>query len=162
MASVKNNSVNGVSYFLNRPPNTYDLKQDFTLSDGGLIKLSYKFQKETSSPLPNDMLFLFTGILGSDQSLYIANIIEEASKRNYDICVVSFRGMSGAPIVTPKLYNSLSFHDIHEPMQYVIKEFCAHKNQRAYGLGCSLGAKILANYLGEYEDSAVLDGGVCL
>mmetsp|Transcript_2075 Transcript_2075/g.3667 ORF Transcript_2075/g.3667 Transcript_2075/m.3667 type:complete len:144 (+) Transcript_2075:1392-1823(+) len=76
--------------------------------------------------------------------------------------MVSYRGQSGLPLHTPKLYNALSIDDIGEPIDYVFDKYCAPKNQRAFAMGCSMGANILSNYLGIKGEETKLSGGVCV
>jgi predicted alpha/beta-fold hydrolase len=61
--------------------------------------------------------------------------------------------------VTPKLYNALSVEDFREPMQYVMDKYVKGK---AYAVGCSMGANVLANYLGMYPNEGILSGAVCI
>lgn len=106
------------------------------------------------------MLFLFSGQVGCNQSMYLKNLIQDAYANRFNICMVSFRGQSeGGKLVTPKLYNALSVEDIREPMFYVKEKYLKGK---AYACGCSMGANILANYLGMYPDEGILSGAVCI
>lgn len=68
LSEIKDEYIN-----LRNPENNleYDLKEEFTLSDGGRIMLSFKIQADPESVcettgLPNDMLFLMTGVFGND------------------------------------------------------------------------------------------------
>ena len=63
----------------------------FTFKDGGETKICYKVDKKMRNN--RDWLFLFSGQVGSDQSIYLKNIMKEAyEKRGYNICMISWRG----------------------------------------------------------------------
>jgi len=138
----------------------YDENELFTFEDGGKTLISYKFDKCTDEK--RDLLFFFSGQVGSNQSIYLKNIMKEAyDNRGYDVCMISFRGQSGTKLVTPQLYNALSVDDIREPMEHVLRTRCLN-GTKAYAIGVSMGANILANYLGIYADNCVLSGAICI
>ena len=62
--------------------------------------------------------------------------------------MINFRGLNGIELKTPKLYNSIAVDDILEPMTYVFDKYCRDQNRKAFAVGCSMGANILANLLG--------------
>lgn len=145
----------------------YDDEELLKLDDGGEVLVNYKFQKDkvTGQRRESDVLFLFTGQVGSNQSLYIKNIINEAfEKRGYDIVVVSWRGQSGTKLATPKLYNAFSIDDVREPIRKVMSKFNMDRNskRKAYAIGCSMGAMILANALGVDQEDSPLEAAVCV
>lgn len=78
--------------------------------------------------------------------------------------VVSWRGQSGSKLVTPKLYNAFSVSDVREPILKVCQKLgITHNSERkAYAIGCSMGAMILANALGVDGDDSILSGAVCV
>jgi predicted alpha/beta-fold hydrolase len=107
----------------------YHHRHVFTLSDGGTVMVSLKIQDSAKiQDAPNDMLFIFPGVEGCDQSIYVHNFIEEAfNNRNYDVCVIGYRGTSGLKLTTPKVFNALCIEDIREPMEWVIHNYCSKK-----------------------------------
>lgn len=110
------------------------------------------------------MLFVITGVASDNQAEDVHSIITEAFERRqaFNICMISWRGYSGAKIVTPKVHNALSVDDIREPMMAVYERYCKPTSQRAYAIGCSMGANVLSNTLGFDEDSSLLSGAVCI
>ena len=127
----------------------YTKEEVFTFKDGGQTKICYKMDTDTNNS--KDWLFLFSGQGGTDQSLYIKNIMKEAyEKRGYNVCMISWRGQSGVPLKTPQLYNAFSVDDVREPMQYVHEKYIKGRgdNVKVFAIGCSMGAMVLANALG--------------
>lgn len=92
----------------------YDKRELFDLSDGGQIYLDYKLAPGPPKP----MLFVITGVASDNQAEDVHSIIAEAFERRqaFNICMISWRGYSGAKLVTPRVHNALSMDDIREPM----------------------------------------------
>ncbi len=76
--------------------------------------------------------------------------------------MISFRGQSGAELITPMMHNALSVNDIKEPMEYVYKKLSKDRNIKAFALGCSMGANILSNLLGIDKEDSILSAAVCV
>ena len=76
--------------------------------------------------------------------------------------MISWRGYSGADLVTPRVHNALAVDDIGEPIEHVFEKYCAPTGQRAYAIGCSLGAAVLSNMLGFDGNDSKLSGAVCV
>lgn len=72
------------------------------------------------------MLFVFAGQAGENQEQYIQSICSEAFevRQAFNICFVSWRGMSGLKLVTPKIHNAMAVEDEREPIQYVYEKYC--------------------------------------
>lgn len=43
--------------------------------------------------------------------------------------MISFRGMSGAKLVSPMIHNAMAINDIKEPMNYVHNKYCKPFNK---------------------------------
>lgn len=137
----------------------YDKRELFVLPDGGQIYLDFKLAKD-----PRPMLFVISGVCSDNQAEDVHSIIREAydSRQAYNICMISWRGYSGAKLVTPKVHNALAVDDIREPMRHVFNKYCKPSGQRAYAIGCSMGATVLANELGFSGNKSLLSGAVCI
>lgn len=75
-------------------------------------------------------------------------MVKDASQRGYDVVVINYRGLAGAKLVTPKLYQGASIDDIIEPIKHIQKKYKA----KYFAIGCSMGGNILANALGSTEN----------
>lgn len=60
------------------------------------------------------------------------------------------------------LHNAMSVNDLREPMQHVYNKYCKGTGRRAFAIGCSMGAIVLANSLGVDGENSVLSGAVCV
>ena len=75
----------------------------------------------------------------------------------YDVVVINYRGLAGIELATSKVYCSYAYMDIVEPMEYVYNKYCLNPKKKAYAIGCSMGANILANLLGHLGQNCILD-----
>lgn len=56
----------------------------------------------------------------------------------------------------------LAVDDIREPMEHVFEKYCKPDGQKAYAVGCSLGAGVLTNCLGFDGGNSILSGAACV
>ena len=92
-------------------------------------------------------------------------MVTDASKRGYDICVVNYRGLAGAKLVTPKVYTPMSYQDIEEPIKYVISKYGTDSDgsrSQIFAVGISMGANLLGFTLANNSYENFLDASVCL
>ena len=76
----------------------------------------------------------------------------------YNAVVVNHRGgYPGLKITSPKLYWAASSWDYKEAVDHIKAK---HPDLHIYGVGFSLGANILAKYLGEESDESVVEAAV--
>jgi len=71
-----------------------------------------------------------------------------AESRGFEVVVINYRGLNGVELATPKLYNSMAYKDIQEPMKHIYDKYCKDFNRQVFGIGCSMGGNILGNMLG--------------
>ena len=61
---------------------------------------------------------------------------------------------------TAKIHNMMAVSDAREPIQYIYEKYVQQTGQRAYSIGCSMGANITTNMLGVDGDASILSGAV--
>jgi predicted alpha/beta-fold hydrolase len=76
-------------------------------------------------------------------------------ENGYDIIVINYRGLAGAPLDTPQLFCSYSHEDMLEPIKFYSQKYC--QNRKVFAVGCSMGANILANLIGNEGDDCMLE-----
>mmetsp|Transcript_14804 Transcript_14804/g.48502 ORF Transcript_14804/g.48502 Transcript_14804/m.48502 type:complete len:516 (-) Transcript_14804:72-1619(-) len=113
-------------------------------------------------PLPEDapLMVALSGIGGGSQDSYIKYFLGAARKLGYRGVVFNSRGCASGPVTTPQLY-SASFTDDVRAIMRMLRERHGHERQ-IFAIGWSLGANILANYLGEDGEEAPLDAAAVL
>ena len=107
-----------------------------------------------SDTKPRPKLFVVPGLASTSQSCYIRQIVDRAVKDGYDIIVINYRGLAGAELKTPTLFCSDSMDDFLEPMKFYHQMFGKRKMM---AVGCSMGAGILANILGNEGENCFLE-----
>lgn len=87
----------------------YDKQETFRFADGGHIFIHFKgksFIEETRSSNLRPLLFIVPGLTSHYQHQYVRRSVDTAYKRGYDVVVINYRGLAGARLTSPKLYQS--------------------------------------------------------
>jgi len=94
------------------------------------------------------MLVCLHGLSGGSYELYLRAVLAPlvTEEGGWEACVVNSRGCAKSKITTPILFNARSTWDLRQTVQWLRETF---PNRPLYGVGFSLGANILTNYLGE-------------
>jgi len=137
----------------------------YTDSDTNLPpRTTYYNETELANIGSNDskpMIVALHGLSGGSYELYLrvvlAPLITEQS--GFEACVVNSRGCANSNITTPVLFNARATWDVRQTVKWLRKTF---PNRPLYGIGFSLGANILTNYLGEEGSSCEFKAAVAL
>ncbi|KAF2206990.1 hypothetical protein CERZMDRAFT_52013 [Cercospora zeae-maydis SCOH1-5] len=132
------------------------------------------FTDEEFDSLPSDdskpLLITLHGLSGGSYETYLRHVLEPLVKAtaegekaggisggNWEALVVNSRGCAGSKITTSILYNARATWDVRQIVKWARKTW---PNRPLYGIGYSLGANILTNYLGEEGDKCLLHAAV--
>ncbi|KAI1867868.1 uncharacterized protein JN550_006675 [Neoarthrinium moseri] len=120
------------------------------------------FSEEELAGLGSDderpMLVVLHGLSGGSHEVYLRHAIApllESGK--WEACVVNSRGCAKSKITTGILYNARATWDTRQVVKWLRKTY---PNRPLFGLGFSLGACILTNYLGEEGSNCQLKAAV--
>lgn len=116
-----------------------------------------KAYERTYSENDKPLLVLLHGLSGGSHESYIRAVVESISKDKqhpFDCVVLNSRGCARTPITTPQLFCAIWTEDIRRFVRILHKE---QPGRRLYLVGFSLGASILANYLGQQGDLSIAD-----
>lgn len=101
------------------------------------------------------MLFL-PGLSGDHRNLYCTSMANSAIEHGYDFVIMNYRGMDNVALTTPVIHNAGNTNDTRDVVDYLFKEHCCTEDgkqfRQLFGVGLSLGATILANYVAEAGD----------
>ncbi|KAJ5338866.1 AB-hydrolase YheT [Penicillium brevicompactum] len=130
--------------------------------DSGLPPRTSFYSGEELAALPSDdtkpMLVVLHGLSGGSHEVYLRHILAPlVADGTWEACVVNSRGCAQTKISTGVLYNARATWDVREAVKWLRKTF---PNRPLFGIGFSLGANILTNYLGEEGDNCQLKGAV--
>mmetsp|Transcript_15555 Transcript_15555/g.27630 ORF Transcript_15555/g.27630 Transcript_15555/m.27630 type:complete len:410 (-) Transcript_15555:169-1398(-) len=143
------------------PDVNYD-RELFRLKDGGTVGIDWA--TERGEPLsehkgnPTPIVLIHHGLAGCSRSHYVQSIIHKLlALHNVRVCVMVARGCGGVKLTTPYHFTANGYNDLGEVIDY-LKE----NNPEApiYGIGYSLGAGLMANYLGRTGENCKLSAAV--
>ncbi|KAL4926470.1 putative hydrolase, alpha/beta fold family [Aspergillus undulatus] len=142
-------------------PEATDAERKYTLPSG-LPERTAMLSEDEFAALPSDdnkpMLVVLHGLSGGSHELYLRHVIHPLiADRNWKACVVNSRGCAQMKISTGVLYNARATWDVRQAVKWLRKAF---PNRPLFGIGFSLGASILANYLGEEGDACQLKAAI--
>ncbi|PGH32138.1 hypothetical protein GX50_05099 [[Emmonsia] crescens] len=120
------------------------------------------FTAEEFAALPSatdtkPMLVVLHGLSGGSHEIYLRHVIAPLLEAGWAACVLNFRGCAQSRITSPILYNARATWDVRQIVGWVREAF---PQRRLFGIGFSLGANILTNYLGEEGASCPLAASV--
>ena len=156
--------------FAHVDPVTYK-RRVFIVPDGGTIALDISPPKladseielkETSPEAAEGVptVVCLHGLTGGSHESYVRNCFSHLTKPKADGgcgfrgIVVNFRGLANVPCTSPQLYSASKTSDLRSALLMITK---LYPNSPLVGIGFSLGANILAKYMGEQgEDTPLL------
>ncbi|KAI9793611.1 MAG: hypothetical protein M1833_000697 [Piccolia ochrophora] len=114
-----------------------------------------KFGSLDSKP----MVVVLHGLSGGSHEGYLRSVLETliTPDGGFEACVVNSRGCALSKITSPVLYNARATWDLRQVVKWLQQQF---PNRPLFGLGFSLGANILTNYLGEEGEPCALKAAV--
>lgn len=138
-----------------RKPAIKPFWQRLTLPDNDFIDLAWSEDPDTARDKPR--LVIFHGLEGSFRSPYAHGILAAAARQGWLGVVMHFRGCSGEPNRSKRIYHSGETEDARYLLNWL---------QDTYGkvptgaVGYSLGGNMLACYLAEEGENAAVDAGI--
>lgn len=106
------------------------------------------------------MLIVLHGLSGGSHEIYLRHAIEPLLTNEgggWEVCVVNSRGCANSAVTSGVLFNARATWDIRQFVNWARVQF---PNRPLFGLGFSLGANILTNYVAEEGSSCSLKGAV--
>ncbi|KAI0005171.1 AB-hydrolase YheT [Xylariaceae sp. FL0662B] len=144
------------------PPPPSSSSSDAERPDASLPSRTTYFDKEELSNMGSDdarpMLVVLHGLSGGSHEIYLRHAIAPLTDSGkWEACVVISRGCARTKITTGLLYNARATWDVRQVAKWLRKTY---PNRPLFGLGFSLGACILTNYLGEEGSATPLKAAV--
>ncbi|RYP85476.1 hypothetical protein DL770_005034 [Monosporascus sp. CRB-9-2] len=135
---------------------------EVTGTDDSLPPRTVYFSEDELAGMGSDddrpMLVILHGLSGGSHEVYLRHAIApliESGK--WEGCVVNSRGCAKSKITTGILYNARATWDVRQVVKWLRRTY---PNRPLFGLGFSLGACILTNYLGEEGSACQLKAAV--
>ena len=140
----------------------------FKLDDGGTIAIDWTDEIPASySQSQKPIVVVVPGLSSDNNEIYMLNILLKAKKAGYRGVVINYRGGSKCPMTNGTLYCAGSVNDIRQPLEYIYDQYCRSGDQSErevplFLIGNSMGANIVANYVGEEGPNCFLRAAVCV
>ncbi|RAQ53038.1 alpha/beta hydrolase domain containing protein 1 [Aspergillus flavus] len=128
----------------------------------GLPERTAFFAADEFDALPSDdtkpMLVVLHGLSGGSHEIYLRHVLAPLiADGAWEACVINSRGCAQTKITSGVLYNARATWDVRQAIKWLRKTF---PNRPLFGIGFSLGANILTNYLGEEGEACQLKAAV--
>lgn len=106
------------------------------------------------------MIVALHGLSGGSYELYLRHVLHPlVNKHKWAACVVNSRGCANSTLTSPVLFNARATWDVRQTVHWLRKTF---PNRPLYGVGFSLGANILTNYVAEEGSECELRAALVL
>ncbi|KAF2491863.1 AB-hydrolase YheT [Lophium mytilinum] len=107
------------------------------------------------------MIIALHGLSGGSHELYLRYAIAPllTPEAGWEGCVINARGCSMSKLTTDRLFNARASWDVRQLVKWLRVKF---PNRHLYGMGFSLGATILTNYVAEEGSSCELKAAVVI
>ncbi|KAJ1308893.1 hypothetical protein OPQ81_004580 [Rhizoctonia solani] len=127
--------------------------------DGGTLALDFCAAPNATDTSP--IAVVLHGLTGGSHEHYIRALMTDltSTSTGFRAVVVNARGCAGSPVTSPQLYHGGTTDDLRYALLYIRSQF---PSAQLMGVGFSVGANMLAKYLGEEGSSSALCAGVCL
>lgn len=138
-----------------------DSARKYTLPSGLPERTSF-FTTDEFAALPSDdtkpMLVALHGLSGGSHELYLRHVLAPLiADGSWEACVVNARGCAQTKVTSGVLFNARATWDVRQAVKWLRESF---PNRPLFGIGFSLGANILTNYLGEEGEACQLKAAV--
>lgn len=106
-------------------------------------------------------MIVLHGLSGGSHEQYVRHALASLTTDSggYAAVVINARGCCYSSITTPVLFNARATWDIRQFVAWARKQW---PERKLYAMGFSLGANILANYLGEEGDKCVIEAAMLI
>jgi hypothetical protein len=128
----------------------------FPLADGGELYLDWTVAAKD----PVVTCVILHGTQGSSRSRYIRQFLRTGVAHNWRCVVLHQRGCGASPLRVPKTFHAGLTTDTKEVLNAIYERHA--RTSQVIAVGFSMGANILAKYLGEEGACAKVDGAVLL
>ncbi|QDS77044.1 hypothetical protein FKW77_006745 [Venturia effusa] len=131
-------------------------------------RTTYYTEEEFSSLGSDDskpLLIMLHGLAGGSHEIYLRHVLKPlcldaaSDDEKWEALVVNARGCAHSKITSGVLYNARATWDVRQVVQWAREKW---PKRKLFGMGFSLGANILTNYLGEEGTDCRLDAAIVI
>ncbi|KAK9053084.1 hypothetical protein SSX86_029714 [Deinandra increscens subsp. villosa] len=127
--------------------------------DDGTVTLDWVSGDAGSLPGNSPILLLLPGLSGGSDDSYVRHMLVRARNKGWRVVVFNSRGCADSPVTTPQMYSASFLGDLDAVVNHVGSRY---PKANLYGVGWSMGANILVQYLGKEAGARRLSGAVSM
>ncbi len=128
-------------YFFRKPKSAKYIRERIRTPDEDFLDLDWSCVKSTQ------LVIISHGLEGSTQSQYVIGMVNTFNSAGIDSLAWNFRGCSGSINLKARTYHGGATGDLDTVIEHVLRKFPHYDS--IYLVGFSLGANLIAKYLGE-------------
>lgn len=146
----------GLPFFFNRVP-VIDWKRVFLTvdSDGEVLALDIAFPESGYDPT-QPVYMVLHGANGGSQEEYVRDLAFRRTAAGSSVVVMVSRGLMDVPLVTGNIFRADRLSDAHAAATAIRRAMKPSNNQLLAGVGYSMGAIVLSNYVATYGRDCAL------
>ncbi|CAO1623650.1 unnamed protein product [Sympodiomycopsis kandeliae] len=133
------------------------------LPDGGTIAVDVsppEWDENTSQEgQKRNTVVLNHGLTGGSHESYVRHVIPPLIASGHRCVVINFRGCGQTPVTSGQMYSAAKTDDLRSGILWILNRW---KQTEMVLMGFSLGANVVAKYLGEEGDNTPVKGGLVL
>ncbi|KKY21976.1 putative alpha beta fold family [Phaeomoniella chlamydospora] len=132
-----------------------------------LADAEWKVLDQGDSESITPMLVVLHGLSGGSHEIYLRHVLyplvypsdSSPTRQKWEACVINSRGCAGSKITSNILYNARATWDVRQVVRWLKERY---PKRPLFGVGFSLGANILTNYLGEEGSQCPLQAALII
>jgi len=138
------------------PPATYHRRWVPT-TDGEHVAVDCAFPAAGHDEI-GDVYLLLHGLNGGSDEEYVKDFVLAGTRRGDTVCCLIARGLMATPVVSGRMFNGARIDDVHK-VAGAIKGGMGEE-QKLVGVGYSMGAIVLSNYVARIGDECAMDAAI--
>lgn len=150
----------GLPFFFNHKVEFLDWKRVFLTvpDDGEVLALDIAFP-ETGYDATKPIFLILIGANGGSNEEYCRDLAARRTAAGSTVVVLVSRGLMDMPLVTGNIFRADRLSDVHAAATTIRRAMMNGTNQMLAGVGYSMGAIVLNNYVATYGSDCALSAG---
>lgn len=154
-------SLTGVPFLINSSPEvTYRRVWAHNPEDGEYVALDVAFPDDNVHHLDRPVYMILHGLNGGSSEEYVREFVWRRTQENSTCIVMVARGLMDTPVMQWNVFHGARISDVHSASGYILKAL--GKGQLLAGVGYSMGAIVLSNYVARSGKDCHLDAAVAI
>ena len=163
-----------MGYMLKRKREIRYERELFKMKDGGTIAIDWVDEiPHPGLKSKKPIVAIMPGLSSDNDVVYVLNLLISAKQAGLRPVVINYRGASKVELTNATLYCAGSVNDLRQPLEYIHAKYCGGHGDGSgeiargevidlFLVGNSMGANIVANYLGEEGAKCFVKAAVCV